>query len=149
MNGVGGASFGSSTGTGPEGLSALGRGLPCGASCIVEGMIISPLLMPAAHCLLQCREEVRGILRGLTVEQVWSRPANVAAVGYHIGHAIGSLDRLFTYARGESLSDKQREDLAREARMQQRLMTAEELTIAFDSAVDRARPVSPTGVSGR
>ena len=102
----------------------------------VAGVV--PLLQPVAHSLLQCREEARRILSGLTVEQVWSRPANAAAVGYHIRHAIGSLDRLLTYARGESLSDAQRAELAGESRMDEHPMSSEELVVAFDAAVDRA-----------
>jgi hypothetical protein len=68
---------------------------------------ISPTLMPAAHCLLQCREEVARAASGLTTEQVWARPAGVASVGFHLRHIVGSLDRLLTYARGAQLDRSQ------------------------------------------
>ena len=59
--------------------------------------------MPAAHCLLQCREEITAAAAGLTPEQLWARPAGVASVGFHLRHIVGSLDRLLTYARGGQL----------------------------------------------
>ena len=68
---------------------------------------ISPLLMPAAHCLLQCREEVESAASPLTPEQLWARPAAVAPVGFHLRHIVGSLDRLLTYARGAQLDREQ------------------------------------------
>jgi len=68
---------------------------------------ISPLLMPAAHCLLQCREEIVAAASPVSVEQLWRRPAGVASVGFHLRHIAGSLDRLLTYARGEQLDREQ------------------------------------------
>src|SRR5665647_104829 len=76
---------------------------------------ISAYLQPVAHSLLQCKEEVLATLSSLTETQIWSRPAEAASVGFHLRHAIGSLDRLFTYARGEQLSKSQLEQLASEA----------------------------------
>lgn len=74
-----------------------------------------PLLQPVAHSLLQSREEVAALLPGVTPAELWRRPADAAAPGYHVLHAAGSLDRLFAYARGEALTDVQREALAMEA----------------------------------
>jgi len=68
---------------------------------------ISPLLMPAAHCLLQCREEIAAAASSLTVEQVWARPGGVASPGFHLRHIVGSLDRLLTYALGAQLDREQ------------------------------------------
>ncbi|MFN2565060.1 MAG: DinB family protein [Gemmatimonadaceae bacterium] len=54
-------------------------------------------------------------------------------------HAAGSLDRLFTYARGELLSDAQRAALAREtAPAEQGNAGAAELVAAFEAQVERA-----------
>ena len=73
----------------------------------IEG--IAPTLQPVAHALLQTLEDVEGVLAGLTTEQIWTEPGSAAAsVGFHVVHLAGSLDRLMTYARGESLSDAQR-----------------------------------------
>lgn len=71
----------------------------------VEG--VPALLQPVAHILLQVRESVGELVDGLTEEQWNARPANVASVAFHIRHIPGVIDRLFTYARGESLSEEQ------------------------------------------
>lgn len=98
---------------------------------------VPPLLQPAAHSLLQCREEVERLLAGMTVERVWRRPGTAASIGYHVLHAIGSLDRLLTYARGAMLSEAQLRVLAQESHPDPDL-TAEDLLAAFDAAVERA-----------
>jgi hypothetical protein len=63
--------------------------------------------MPAAHCLLQCREEIAAAAASLTTEQLWARPGGVASAGFHLKHIAGSLDRLLTYARGAQLDREQ------------------------------------------
>jgi len=65
------------------------------------------LLQPVAHALLQAREEVEAVMAGFPEERLWSRPGGVASVGFHLQHLAGVLDRLFTYARGESLNQDQ------------------------------------------
>jgi uncharacterized damage-inducible protein DinB len=50
----------------------------------------------------------------LTVEEYNARPAGVASVAFHVQHIPGVIDRLFTYARGETLSDAQFAALKRE-----------------------------------
>ena len=72
----------------------------------VEG--VPPLLMPVAHALIQAREDAERALTGLSTDQIWARPGGAASVGFHVRHLAGALDRLFTYARGESLTDEQR-----------------------------------------
>ena len=68
---------------------------------------IAPQLQPVAHALLQAREDVEAHISGLTPDQLWLRPGGAASIGFHVRHAAGALDRLFTYARGESLSAAQ------------------------------------------
>lgn len=65
------------------------------------------LLQPVAHSLLQCLEDVQTTLDGVSPERLWKRAGNAASAGYHVRHAAGSLERLFTYARGEPLSADQ------------------------------------------
>jgi hypothetical protein len=43
----------------------------------------------------------------LTLEEWNARPAGVASAAFHVRHIAGVIDRLFTYARGEALSEKQ------------------------------------------
>ena len=102
----------------------------------VEG--VPPLLQPVAHGLIQCREEMAAILADLTSEQIWTAPAGAASIGFHVRHAAGSLDRLFTYARGEPLSAAQRAELAAEAQPDLAPNAGARLAASFGEAVDRA-----------
>ena len=74
------------------------------------------LLQPVAHALLQAREEVEALLSDFDDDLLWTRPAGVASVGFHLRHLAGVLDRLFTYARGGHLSEAQLSYLESEAR---------------------------------
>jgi uncharacterized damage-inducible protein DinB len=98
---------------------------------------IPPLLQPVAHSLLQCREELSSYLAGLSPEQIWRQPSRAASVGFHVRHAAGSLDRLFTYARGEQLSPDQRAALLAENETGG-TPDAAELLAGVDAAVERA-----------
>lgn len=95
---------------------------------------VPPLLQPVAHALLQAREEVFAALEGFPDAHLWERPAEVAAVGFHLQHLTGVLDRLLTYARGEALSEAQLGALAREGRAGE---SVAELLAAFSAQVDR------------
>src|ERR671917_617505 len=75
---------------------------------------VPPLLQPVAHALLQAVEDIRRVVPLLSDDNLWRRPGGAASVGFHVRHAGGALDRLFTYARGEALSETQRAALARE-----------------------------------
>jgi hypothetical protein len=99
---------------------------------------VAPLLQPVAHGLLQCRLEVRATVPSLTAAELWTSPGGAATAGYHIRHAIGSLDRLLTYARGEQLSREQLATLREEGRPDERDGIAEVLVAEFDAAVERA-----------
>ena len=72
-------------------------------------------LQPVAHALLQAAEDMERVLDQTPDAHLWSRPGGAASIGYHARHAAGALDRLFTYARGESLSDDQRSALSEES----------------------------------
>ena len=97
---------------------------------------VPPLLQPVAHSLLQCREEVAACLTGLGPDQLTARPGGAASIAYHVRHAIGSLDRLLTYARGRQLSDEQWAHLKAERNAD--VASAEELVAAFDAAIRHA-----------
>jgi uncharacterized damage-inducible protein DinB len=64
-------------------------------------------LQPVAHILLQVRESVGELVEGLPVEQWNARPAGVASAAFHVRHMTGVIDRLFTYARGDALTEAQ------------------------------------------
>jgi hypothetical protein len=75
---------------------------------------IPPLLVPVAHSLLQAREDAAKAVAGVQQELLWKRPNGAAPAGFHLFHAAHALDRLMTYARGESLHDNQQRAIALE-----------------------------------
>jgi uncharacterized damage-inducible protein DinB len=95
-------------------------------------------LQPGAHGLLQCREEAHRKLVALSPEQLTARPGGAASVAFHLTHAVGSLDRLFTYARGEQLSDAQLAVLRSEPTVNESAVDAATLMRKVDAGVERA-----------
>lgn len=75
---------------------------------------VPPHLQPIAHGLIHYSEEMISALEGLTPDQLRLRPAGAASIAFHARHSLASLDRLFTYARGEELNDAQKRQLAAE-----------------------------------
>jgi len=102
----------------------------------IEG--IPPLLMPVAHALVMAREDVAAALETLEPDEVWARPGGAASAGFHGMHLAGSLDRLFTYARGEQLSEEQFAALARENSPADPPPNARELTQLVETTVEKA-----------
>ena len=78
----------------------------------IEG--VDPLLMPVAHALVQAREDLGELVSIVPAEHVWTRPGGAASIGFHVRHLGAALDRLFTYARDERLSDAQKAELRAE-----------------------------------
>jgi uncharacterized damage-inducible protein DinB len=68
---------------------------------------VPDVLQPVAHILLQVRESVGELVANLTLSQWNARPAGVASAAFHVRHIAGVIDRLFTYARGNPLSQDQ------------------------------------------
>jgi DinB superfamily len=68
---------------------------------------VPALLQPVAHILLQVRESVGELVEKMTPEEWNARPGGVASPAFHVRHMAGVIDRLFTYARGGSLSEEQ------------------------------------------
>jgi len=102
----------------------------------VEGVPDS--LQPVAHALIQARDEARDVLQDFPAELLWTRPAGLASVGFHLQHIAGVIDRLFTYARGEALSDEQRAVLGKEGAPPNPAVAVNELLDLLDAQVDRA-----------
>jgi uncharacterized damage-inducible protein DinB len=94
------------------------------------------MAMPAAHALMQAAEDVPRAVEGLTVRQLWALPGGAAAVGFHLRHLAGSIDRLLTYMHGETLSDAQMEAL--DAEIEDDGRSAEELSAEALAAIARA-----------
>jgi uncharacterized damage-inducible protein DinB len=51
----------------------------------------------------------------MTIEQVWKRPGGAAALGFHLRHIGGSVDRLLTYLEERELNAAQLAYLKAEA----------------------------------
>lgn len=68
---------------------------------------VPALLQPVAHILLQVGESVDELVRNLTETEWNARPAGVASAAFHVRHITGVIDRLFTYARGDTLTPDQ------------------------------------------
>ncbi len=97
---------------------------------------IPALLQPVAHALLQAGEEVNELMQGFPDSLLWERPAGVASVGFHMQHLSGVADRLFTYARGEALSNIQLKALSSEKEPPYPGCSAEELISRFNQQVN-------------
>lgn len=98
---------------------------------------VPPLLQPAAHALLQAQEELGEYMKDFPEARLWQKPADVASVGFHLQHLTGVLDRIFTYARGESLSENQMQTLKVEGIANDQI-TVNQLVEAFNKQVEEA-----------
>jgi uncharacterized damage-inducible protein DinB len=99
---------------------------------------VPPLLPPVAHALLQAREDVEALMEDFPEELLWTRPGGVASVGFHLQHLAGVLDRLFTYAGGETLSASQLAYLESEERAPILARSSRDLVAIFHRQVDEA-----------
>src|SRR5688500_8759973 len=99
---------------------------------------IEPLLQPAAHAIQQVGEDVIPIVRDLTPAQLWARPGGAAAIGFHLAHLPGSLNRLLTYSRAEGLSPDQMAALAAERTVHEDRPTLATLLARFSAGLDGA-----------
>jgi hypothetical protein len=103
--------------------------------------------MPIVHALIQVREDLERLAATVPADAVWQRPGGAASIGFHVQHTGGALDRLFTYARGEALSDAQRATAREEgsagepAAALAALVAGVERTI--DGALDQLRATPP------
>ena len=111
---------------------------------------VPAMLQPVAHILLQVRESVDELVEGLTESEWNARPAGVASPAFHVRHIAGVIDRLFTYARGEALSDAQFAALRSEGATLVAADIAEALRALHtrvDAAVAELRTIDPTTLS--
>ncbi len=67
----------------------------------------APIVMPAAHSLVQAITDLERFAPDLSDEELLSRPNNSPSAAFHLRHIAGSIDRLLTYARGEQLNQAQ------------------------------------------
>jgi hypothetical protein len=99
---------------------------------------VPALLQPVAHALMQAGEELDVILKDFPPELLYKKPFGLASVSFHLRHLTGVLDRLFTYARNEALSDEQLLYLKSETVSQGQHKTIEELINGFHGQVAKS-----------
>jgi hypothetical protein len=95
-------------------------------------------LQPVAHALIGAAEDASDAVGGLGPSQLWWSPGGAASIGFHLMHLSGSTDRLFTYARGEGLSDAQKAALAAERTLPDLRPEAAVLVRAWQETVERS-----------
>ena len=105
----------------------------------VEG--VPPLLMPAAHALLQAQEDLHAAAAALTPAELWQRPGGAAAIGFHLRHLSGSLRRLLAYAQGRKLTPGEVAGIPLEGEPGTPPATAAELLGVVDGAVEEGLAV--------
>jgi hypothetical protein len=105
-----------------------------------------PVMMPAAHALVQSMNDLMKTAVTLTSAELTAKPNGAASAAFHLRHIAGSCDRLLSYAKGEELSAAQFEFLKSEtAETSDR--SASELVAGAVSAIDEVlsfcKTVSP------
>ena len=96
---------------------------------------VSDSIMPVAHSLVQARRELMTLQDEVLTTECRISPGGAASIGFHIAHINGSLDRLFSYARGEHLTISQRNYLAHEDTIANNA-TVDELFMAVRNRID-------------
>jgi uncharacterized damage-inducible protein DinB len=99
---------------------------------------IPPQLQGIAHGLLEALEEVKQALLQLPPAELWTKPSGAASVGFHLRHITGATDRLFTYARGESLTEQQKQALLAEQRTDSDNVSVNELLANLERTIESA-----------
>ena len=95
-------------------------------------------MAPVLYAFRQAREDLAHHTEGLTVEQLWTRPAGSAPVGFHIRHIAGSVSRLMTYLQGRQLEQEQMAALREEMTPG---TSREDLLSGLDASLDAAETV--------
>lgn len=99
---------------------------------------VHPVLAAVLYALQQTREDLNKWTAGLTQDQLWTAAGDLAPVGFHVRHIAGSVDRLITYASGESLTSAQLETLQRETG---RDLSSDELLSRLEASLCRAESI--------
>src|SRR6266849_6346163 len=72
---------------------------------------VPPVQRAVLHALELARGDLKRWCGGLTDDQLNARPAGLPPVAFHLRHIARSLDRLLTYAEGQSLREEQLTEL--------------------------------------
>ena len=105
---------------------------------------VDALLRPVLHSFDHAKLDLDTWTEGLTAQQLWAKPLGMGALGFHIRHIGGSVDRLFTYAKGEMLTEAQLAELKNEeAPGADRRQLLSELHTILDRVAAEVRTINP------
>jgi uncharacterized damage-inducible protein DinB len=99
---------------------------------------VSPLLAPVLYSFQHAREDLEHWTEGLTTEQIWARPHGFGAVGFHLRHIAGSVERLTTFLQGRAMTAEQ---FASKAKEMEAGASREELLKTLDESLARAEQI--------
>lgn len=108
----------------------------------------APVFQPVVHAIEQAREDVLSLAPSTPAGVLWAERGGATA-GFHLMHMANALDRLFTYARGEQLSDAQKAVARAEGATRPDLdgrALADYVSAAFDRALDQLRATDPSTI---
>jgi uncharacterized damage-inducible protein DinB len=110
---------------------------------------IPSLVQPIAHALLQAQEEIHALMQNFPENLLWEQPAGVASPGFHLQHLTGVMDRLFTYAKGETLSAQQMDYLKAEGKPATDLTSLlQALDTQIDASLTFLKQIDPGTLTG-
>lgn len=108
---------------------------------------VEPLVQPLFFSFTQVREDLARYTEGITQEQLWRRAGALPALGFHLRHIAGSVERLTAYLVNESLTDAQLAFLKAESEPG---ATLAELLLAIDATLrateTRLRTIDPATI---
>lgn len=108
---------------------------------------VPALLQPVAHALLEVGAEVSLIMQGFPENLLWEKPAGVASPAFHLQHINGVIDRLFTYARKELLSNEQMHALSLEGDEEKSSSSMQQMISKLDErisfAIEELKTIDP------
>ena len=111
---------------------------------------VPAVLQPVAHALTQANDEIHTIMRDFPEGKLWEQPSGVASVAFHLQHIPGVLDRLFTYAKGETLSHAQLKYLSEEGMQSDGISKGDllqKLSDGINSAIEYLKTVPPSSLT--
>ena len=106
----------------------------------------APIMMPAAHALVQSIVDLERFAPDLSNAELVLRPNDSPSAAFHLRHIAGSIDRLLTYAHGEELNAAQFDFLKSETANDSRLNASELTQKAINEinhALETLKNVSP------
>jgi len=100
----------------------------------VRSSDVPAVIRAVLDALELAREDLSTWCGGLSDVELNARPAGIAPVAFHLRHISRSIDRLLTYAEGQSLDERQTAALQSEL---SRSATKEEVFAELNSALDK------------